>query len=88
MMPRVGANLCETCSKCNFEQPLRTNKCLNCGSTLTKARGRPVGTTVAGGYKVGPARHNNTTIAAGYNASSGHPMATIVAAGYLSGGRT
>lgn len=49
------SNLRKTCSRCNFEQPIRTNKCPNCGSTLTKlgkVRGRPVGTTVAAGYTI------------------------------------
>ena len=84
----------KTCSKCNFEQPIRTNKCPNCGSTLTKSgkvRGRPVGTTVAAGYRVGPGRRKATTIfAAGYTASSGRPVDTTATAGHsinLSGGR-
>ena len=41
---------------------------------LNQVCGRPVGTTVAAGYKVGPGHHKSTTIAAGYNASSGRPV--------------
>ena len=88
------STLHKICSKCNFEQPIRTNKCPSCGSTLTKSgkvRGRPAGTAVTAGYRVGPSLRKDTTIAAGYNASNGRPVGTTGAAGYsvrLSGGRT
>ena len=55
MMSHVGGNLRKTCSKCDFEQSVRTNKCPNCGSTLTKS-GKVLGTTVAAGYRVSPGR--------------------------------
>ena len=55
-----------------------------------KVCGRPVESTAAAGYKVGPGHRTNTTVAAaaGYNTSSRRPVGTTVAAGYLSGGRT
>ena len=79
MMPR----LVKTCSKCNL------NKCLSCGTKLTKSenvRGRPVGTTVAAGYRgyrVGPGCRKGTTIAAGYNANSGRLLGITVATGHV-----
>ena len=68
-MPIVKA-FSKVCNVCNHEQPVRTTKCSNCGTKLTKSgkiHGRPAGTTAAAGYKVSPGRRKNTTVAAGYS---------------------
>ena len=58
-MPRLR----KTCSVCNSQEHVRSRKCSNCGTTLTKS-----------GKKVG--RPKKTTIAAGYNTSSGRRVGT------------
>ena len=74
----------KNCSVCNSKQHIHSQKCLNCGSRLTKSGkkvGRPVGTTVAAGYNVSDGRPIGTTVAAGYNVSDGRPVGTTLAAG-------
>ena len=52
-------NFTKTCSVCHTQVHIRTKICKVCGTKLNKSgqksqRGRPVGTTVAAGYKASP----------------------------------
>ena len=96
-MPAIVKSLRKICSVCNSEQHIRTTKCLDCGSKITKTGkkyGQPVGTTAAAGYKVGRhvGRPKASTRLDGYSVgvSVSRPQGTTIAAGYnvgVSGGR-